>query len=68
MRDENERVRLTETVMEISTSIHSHFHHFYLVTFASELGRVLLKKKVLNEENFCQFEIDPYPIDSFCSP
>ncbi len=28
MRDENERVRLRERVMEIGTSIHSHFHHF----------------------------------------
>jgi hypothetical protein len=35
MRDENERVGLRERVMEIGTSIHSHFHHFYLVSFAS---------------------------------
>ncbi len=34
MRGENERVRLRERVMEIGTSIHWHFHHFYLVTFA----------------------------------
>jgi hypothetical protein len=34
MSDENERVRLRERVMEICISIHSHFHHFYLVAFS----------------------------------